>query len=331
MLNIELHSNTVELLKIDYVPDHWPTPGTYQYLGSHIQKPWEGGTAYSGYTEQLQRFNNIKEILKPHKDDWVDCHCIAALVPYDEEERFDVIINGLHMCDVVLNLKSLRKLNGIKTPITTCNAKIDGGGYLSDGRHRSYNIMLDLPRSKKDILSLQRSKEKSQFNNKFALKVIQDFYKNKFFELFNHQCFKCGSIKRLDIDHHIPIVLGGHLVPGNLVALCKTCNNKKHDCHPNDFYTQSELKTLEPLLEKQKDILKFNFDQDYWHCDRKGYLISLGVEPSLVHEILNNPNHPYYIEPAALQNPDMVITIDVSDLLDAIAQDNPVNNKERKQ
>ena len=55
MLNIELPKNTVELLAINYTPDHWPSPGTYKILGIHIEKPWEGGAKYAGYAELLQR------------------------------------------------------------------------------------------------------------------------------------------------------------------------------------------------------------------------------------------------------------------------------------
>ena len=78
--------------------------------------------------------------------------------------------------------------------------------------------------------------------------------------------------------------------------------------------------------------MKFNFDREYWHRDRQGYLISLGIEPRVVHELLNNPNHPYYIELAALQTEtsDMVITIDISDLLDTIIKDNSGNNNDER-
>jgi len=343
MPHIELPKKTIELLKIDYEPDHWPAPGVYKILGRHIEKPWEGGAAYGGYAEQLRRFNNVKELLKLHDEEWVDCSCIAALIPYDGKEHYyDVVINGLHVCTTELKLRNLRKLNSIKTPITTCNAKIEGGGYLRDGRHRSYNIMLDLPEAKKDIFSLQRSREKSQLNMKYGLRVIQDHYKRKFFALFENRCFKCGIKERqpykqegppvLCIDHHIPIILGGHLVPGNLVALCRRCNNIKHDRPPEEFYTPEELDKLKPILEKQSDTLSFTFDRRYWNRDRKGYLISLGIEPQTVDELLNNPNHPDYIEPITLSNESSLIeiTIDISDLIDTIIKDDVRNNDDRR-
>jgi HNH endonuclease len=341
MLNIELPKNTVELLAIDYTPDHWPAPGTYKLLGIHIEKPWEGGAKYAGYSELLQRFHNVKKLLKPHEEEWVDCRCIAALVPTSDKDSFNLVINGIQICTTELKLSNLRKLNSIQTQITTCNAKIDGGGYLRDGRHRSYNIMLDLPEAKKDVFSLQRSKEKSQFKMKYGLQVIQDHFKKKFFTLFENRCFKCGIKERqpykqegppvLCIDHHIPIILGGHLVPGNLVSLCRRCNNLKHDRPPEEFYTPEELEKLKPLLEKQRDILKFTFDRNYWQRDRKGYLISLGIEPQTVDELLNNPNHPDYIGPinSSKETSRMEITIDVSDLIETIIKNADRNKDER--
>src|SRR3990170_7226536 len=116
----------------------------------------------------------------------------------------------------------------------------------------------------KEIYKDQRRKEKIELFKHFRLRLIEDLYKNKFFSLFNHQCFKCGIKEKplpeigkppiLCIDHHIPKVLAGHLVPGNLVALCRGCNNKKHDKSPEEFYTPEELKKLKPILEKQSDI-----------------------------------------------------------------------------
>jgi hypothetical protein len=91
------------------------------------------------------------------------------------------------------------------------------------------------------------------------------------------------------------MVLGGHLVPRNLVSLCRRCNNKKHDLPPEKFYTFEELERLKPFLEKQYDVFSFDFDWELWDKDREGYFLSLGVEPTLVHELLYNNDHPDYI------------------------------------
>jgi len=157
----------------------------------------------------------------------------------------------------------------------------------------------------KEIYKGQRGKEKRELFKRFKLRAIEDIYINKFSTLFEHRCFKCGIKEKphpefgqppvLCIDHHIPMILGGHFVPGNLVALCRNCNNKKHDHPPEEFYTPEELDKLKPILEKQSDIFVFTFDWNYWNKDREGYLLSLGVESSLVHELIYNHEHPDYI------------------------------------
>jgi 5-methylcytosine-specific restriction endonuclease McrA len=40
-------------------------------------------------------------------------------------------------------------------------------------------------------------------------------------------CVVCGSTKKLTADHVRPVLLGGKLVPGNVVVLCLACNDKK--------------------------------------------------------------------------------------------------------
>lgn len=194
-------------------------------------------------------------------------------------------------------------------------------------------VTVRVPGHSSEAYKGQRNKEKRELFNRFRFRAIEEIYKNRFYALFNHQCLKCGIKERhpykqkgppvLCIDHHIPMILGGHLVPGNLVALCRSCNNKKLDRPPEEFYTSEELGKLKPILEKQRDIFDFTFDWNYWNRDRKSYLISLGVGPQTVDELLNNPNHPDYIGPTTLRNETekMEITIDVSDLIQDMIND----------
>ncbi len=195
-------------------------------------------------------------------------------------------------------------------------------------------VTIRVPGHSSESYKGQRSKEKRDLFARFRFRAIEDLYRQKFYALFNHRCFKCGIKERvpfkqqgppvLCIDHHVPMILGGHLVPGNLVSLCRDCNNKKLDRPPEEFYTPEELDRLKPILERQGDVFDFTFDWDYWNRDRKGYLVSLGVDPQAVAELLSNPDHPDYIGPpsSADEKSRLEITIDLSDVIDSIVKDN---------
>jgi 5-methylcytosine-specific restriction endonuclease McrA len=42
-----------------------------------------------------------------------------------------------------------------------------------------------------------------------------------------NKCVRCGSIHALDIDHALPISLGGKSSEDNLQVLCRECNGQK--------------------------------------------------------------------------------------------------------
>ncbi len=44
----------------------------------------------------------------------------------------------------------------------------------------------------------QRGKEKRELFTRFRLRAIEDVYKSKFFAMFNHRCFKCGTMEKPD-------------------------------------------------------------------------------------------------------------------------------------
>lgn len=143
----------------------------------------------------------------------------------------------------------------------------------------------------------RRQTERRYFLKEYRYEVIKEHHFQKFFNLFDNRCFKCGLSERnrLAMDHHIPIARGGHFVPGNLVALCLFCNNSKSDKLPEAFYTQEELERLQPLLAAQQKLLAFKFDFDRWIDDREGYLLDIGMDPAVVHEVLHNEDHPQYV------------------------------------
>lgn len=146
-----------------------------------------------------------------------------------------------------------------------------------------------------EIYRGQRSKEKRLLWGRFVLRPIQRHFKEQFYALFAFRCFKCGVLTHPGgeqvasnrcIDHHLPMALGGHLEPGNLVLLCRGCNERKLDQHPADFYTQDELERLQPLLDKQVALFDFSFDEDAWRKDPVAYLSGLGIPDDIVNRSL---------------------------------------------
>jgi hypothetical protein len=151
----------------------------------------------------------------------------------------------------------------------------------------------------------QRNKEKRELFRPYRLRVIEDFYKHRFFAHFGNCCFKCGKPEKIKqefgapphlcMDHHVPMALGGHLVPGNLVSLCRKCNNHKLDQAPTDYYTQEELERLQPLLDTQKTLFAFSFNWDRWKQNREAYLLELGIDSETVHAALHDEHFVGYV------------------------------------
>ncbi len=163
-----------------------------------------------------------------------------------------------------------------------------------------------------------RAREEVELWRPFRFAVVVDFFKKKFFSLFGNRCFKCGSSSNLEMDHHVPLALGGHSVPGNLVALCRRCNNQKLARSPSEFYSTEELERLAPLLEEERSLFWFEFDWKLWDKDRRGYLLQIGISADLVHEVLNNPEHRFFIPPPEEPRIGVSITIDSATVMQLI-------------
>jgi 5-methylcytosine-specific restriction endonuclease McrA len=58
-------------------------------------------------------------------------------------------------------------------------------------------------------------------------KVIAESVRLFIWQRDRGQCVKCGSQKRLEFDHIIPIAEGGSSTERNIQLLCETCNRSK--------------------------------------------------------------------------------------------------------
>lgn len=77
-------------------------------------------------------------------------------------------------------------------------------------------------------------------------------------DAFHHECVKCKSKNNLHIDHLYPLSSGKPLTFKNCTLLCATCNHKKYDHTPEDFFTQAELNTISILQKQAATIYEVN-------------------------------------------------------------------------
>jgi len=83
---------------------------------------------------------------------------------------------------------------------------------------------------------------------------FDDFIWNK----FDSKCFCCGkhldSTKEMALDHTMPLVYFWPL-DETATCLCKTCNSKKHDYFPFEFYSETQLIDLSNKSGIAKELL----------------------------------------------------------------------------
>ena len=84
------------------------------------------------------------------------------------------------------------------------------------------------------------------------------------FEKFNGTCFKCGKElsyesrgkhDKLNLDHTLPARLFWPMTTDNSTLLCASCNNKKHDHWPSEFYSDPYLRRLARLTGYEYGLL----------------------------------------------------------------------------
>ncbi|MCD8509508.1 MAG: HNH endonuclease [Bacillus sp. (in: Bacteria)] len=71
---------------------------------------------------------------------------------------------------------------------------------------------------------------------------------------FNHSCFNCGkdlkiyqNSKEKPLDHTLPVKFLWPLTTENATLLCQSCNSRKSDKWPSDFYEDEQLRELHRL------------------------------------------------------------------------------------
>jgi 5-methylcytosine-specific restriction endonuclease McrA len=88
---------------------------------------------------------------------------------------------------------------------------------------------------------IKREKSKAQRLRK------SQWWKRKCAEGLCYYCKKKVAPKELTIDHIVPIIRGGKSTKGNIVPVCKECNNKKKYLLPIEWEEYLERLTKETL------------------------------------------------------------------------------------
>ena len=114
--------------------------------------------------------------------------------------------------------------------------------------------------------------ERIRETNGFSSRYIKNETKTEVLVRDNHKCQSCGSDKKLEFDHIVPVSKGGSSEANNLQLLCRSCNRSKRALSKDEFATQSTEKNrvsrsleteTEAERERKKHIYSVEFEK-FW-------------------------------------------------------------------
>jgi len=91
------------------------------------------------------------------------------------------------------------------------------------------------------------------------LKVYENFLEEMViatYLAFDDACFACRKKKDLCLDHFKPLSKGFALSLDNAIILCRSCNSKKRNKMPEDFFTKKQIKYAKKLMKDAVKIYK---------------------------------------------------------------------------
>ena len=189
---------------------------------------------------------------------------LAFCLLRDEDRTFQIErIEQAYNCDTGTEVEDLRSALGLPAPPP------------KDTREAEFNLDR-APKTAAESES-RRVQDKRFLFRRFRNPILIRQKKAELYALFGNCCFACGTAGPLDLDHHVPQSLGGRLIPGNIVVLCRSCNLRKKSMTPQSFYTQAKLDALQQILEQEVRLFDFKWDTANWVENPTQYLASLGV------------------------------------------------------
>ena len=98
-----------------------------------------------------------------------------------------------------------------------------------------------------------KRREYNRRRRAYKLDSQEDFSKEDevfTYELFDNKCFNCGTEELLELDHTNPLSEGFPLTTFNCTILCRSCNAKKANKMPRDFYAKWQIVELEGMYQQ---------------------------------------------------------------------------------
>ena len=110
--------------------------------------------------------------------------------------------------------------------------------------------------------------ERIRETNGFSSRYIKNETKTEVLVRDNHKCQSCGSDKKLEFDHIVPVSKGGSSEANNLQLLCRSCNRSKRALSKEEFATQSTEKnsvsrSLETETEAERERKKHIYSVEF--------------------------------------------------------------------
>lgn len=108
-------------------------------------------------------------------------------------------------------------------------------------------------------------------------RTINPRLRSRVIELDNYTCRLCNitaDLRTLEVDHILPISLGGSNEISNLQTLCWKCNLNKRDKLADNIKDYSDTEDVLKMLDKIKEVL-----EKYKHLSWQEFLIVYKVDP----------------------------------------------------
>jgi len=147
---------------------------------------------------------------------------------YKDKRRKDGLRSQCKNCGYESN-KKYRELNFQKIKTSNCEYYVNNKNKEKKQKWYQSNKNKSIANNKKwresnpeKVLNANHLRRLRKLNNGLFLVTVKELNK-----LYNSSCFYCGSIKKIEMDHVVPLSRGGSHGIGNLVPACSKCNLSK--------------------------------------------------------------------------------------------------------